>query len=231
MNSDHIILRTTPEDVSGIIAVKTAAWPEESADPELITAVLGAPDHLTFAAEKRGRIVGFVDSFFTQSKTALRWEVDLLAVEPRSRGEKLGEMLVRASCTAGYEMGADYCRALIRTSNIASQKTFARCGFQLEDQLLCLYAVTGGDCRAERADTTALILPVTTMNYQGVWLESQYARQDLIAAISHLTDDNNQTAGVVIPAVLIESCRTAEALGYVCFGTYQWWIHRNGKSV
>ena len=226
INTAHFIRRTTPVDVDGIDAVKSAAWPKENSDQRLIAMVLESSDHVTFAVETLGNIVGFVDGFLTHGNETLRWEVDLLAVAPGRRGMRLGDALVLASCTAGYEQGADFCRALIQVSNIASQKTFARSGFQLEDQPHRLYVASDGDNQPGLTDSTGLIIPVTTMNYQGIWLELHYAYTDLLAAKSNLMSNDIQVAGTVISEMLTESCRAAESLGYVCIGTYQWWIHR-----
>jgi GNAT superfamily N-acetyltransferase len=208
--------------------VKQVIWPEETADQELVAAVLESPDHSTLVAQKQREITGFVDGFLTRRGKETCWEVDLLAVEPESRGERLGEALVRANCAVGFEQGADACRSLIQVDNIASQKTFARCGFKLDEAPHMLFVTTEGDIPRDKADSARRIIPVVTMNYRGVWLESQFSYADLIAAKSAIGRDGGGIAGAVIPEALNASCQAAEALGYVPIGVYQWWHYRGG---
>lgn len=223
MTAEAIIRRANRDDLPGIHAVKIKTWPDEESDTGLILEVLDSPEHITIVAEHTGQIVGFVDGFVTYSETACRWEVDLLAVDPTFRGSRLGERLVRSSCTAGYGQGADYCRALIQVSNIASQKTFQRCGFFPEQRLNRLYVANAFSGSDEKAVPASFILRVNTMNYRGVWLESQFAKKDLMAARAFLSEEGIQIAGAVIPIDWKESCNAAEALGFQLIGIYQYW--------
>ncbi len=100
-------------------------------------------------------LIGFVDAFLTISEAGvLRWEVDLLGVHPAQRGRGVAAALIAASVKAGFAIGADRARALVRIENVASRKAFERCGFQAmeAEQILYVGDQMGADCAAGHAE-------------------------------------------------------------------------------
>ncbi|MCJ7622202.1 MAG: GNAT family N-acetyltransferase [Anaerolineaceae bacterium] len=221
---DFEIREATQKDISWITAVKKSCWPEENADPDLIKNVLEAPHHSIQVAVCDDVIAGFVDSFLTNAGDGTpRWEVDLLAVHPEYRGRKLGEQLVRASIGTKLAKQATLTRALIQVENIASQVTFSRCGFQLEEQVCSLFISNDQTQDSLLASVSLSLITVTTMNYRGLWLENEFTSESFRAALS-LLSSTLDIVGAIIPASQEAGCRAARKSGYKEIGQYQWWI-------
>ncbi len=193
---------------------------------ERIDEALRSGTHRTILALRQGKVVGFVDGFGTVGSQGLRWEFDLLAVEPGSRGKRLGEALVRANCQhlgcAPRFNGVSFIRALIQVENYASQKTFERCGFSPQGRG-CLYIGEGAVDAPGDGDTQARLIPVETMNYRGIWVEDSFSVEDLLAARALAQGSACDLAGAVIPSDLPQAHRNAEAAGYEPVEEYQWW--------
>ncbi len=226
-----------PEDAAEIAAIKKLCWPGEIVRPARIAETLRSSTHRTILALQQGRVVGFVDGFATTGSGGLRWEVDLLAVEPGSRGKHLGEVLVRANYQHlqrdPHYNGVSVVRALIQVENYASQKTFERCGFT-PGMCGCLYIGEGaGDAPGDTlgdADIQARLIPVDTMNYRGIWVEDSFSMDDFLAARVRAQSNSCDLAGAVIPSDLPQAFRHAEAAGYELVEEYQWWCKDLGTQ-
>lgn len=229
--------RAAVDDAPGIARVKAAAWPGEESDAAYIARVIPLPDHASQVAEDgRGGVVGFVDGFLTLSQAgALRWEVDLLAVDPACHGQGIGTALVQASTEAGRDSGAALARALIKVGNVPSERAFARCGYGVEGMVRVLYVGRGEAATAERArhgaplqsasEDDAYLLPVTTFGYRGIWIEGRVTPQSLETARAACARHGwSGGAGTLIPADDARTVSIAEAAGFAPVGEYRWWV-------
>ncbi|MBZ0299069.1 MAG: GNAT family N-acetyltransferase [Anaerolineae bacterium] len=210
-----------------IAGLKQQVWPRETTDVSQIARVLHDPNHRTHVAvEDAGRIVGFVDSFSTRrADGCLRWELDLLAVHPACQGQKIGQRLIRAATDAGFQMGAALARALVQIDNRASQGALQRCGYRRDDRVLQLMVSTHSvDSEAVLPDG-AVLIPVTTMNYSGLWLEGAIDALSIQAAQAVQTRAAVDLVGTLLPSDSDDLLAQAEALGFGPVEQFQWWVH------
>jgi GNAT superfamily N-acetyltransferase len=228
------IRQATSDDAPEIALLKSLTWPDESVDVAQIARAIREPGHATFVAAGDGGLVGFVDGFSTLSSAGVqRWEVDLLAVHPHYRGQRLGARLVRANTAAGRQRGAAVVRSLIHVENIASQQTFARCAYQLDDTVCNLYVLPGVE-QGVQLPPDAHLVPVNTFNYRGLWLETGgspigTSHRDIGTMLGRcgagaLLNGDWDLLGSVIPVEQAENERLAQAAGFVLVGQYQWWF-------
>jgi ribosomal protein S18 acetylase RimI-like enzyme len=218
------IRRAESDDAAAIAHVKRMVWPTETTDLSQIARAIEDPSHVTFVAQVDGLIVGFVDGFVTvQDDGMRRWEVDLLGVIPECRGKRIGERLVQASTAAGAQRQVALARGLVHIQNVASQRTFARCGYDPDNTLLNLYiSAESADGVPERSPSGSLI-PVQTFNYRGLWIEGHLSEEAFLAAQAARARGNLDLVGALIPADQVESNAAAHASGFRRVGPYQWW--------
>jgi GNAT superfamily N-acetyltransferase len=221
------IKRATPDDASGIQIVHTAVWPDGNVSLNNITQVLACADHVTHVATVNDRLVGFVDGFSTRSQTGvLRWEVDLLAVDPAFQGRGIATRLVAACTSAGQCEGVNFARALIKIDNTASERTFARCGYQV-DSTPCVLLVSTCDNPVNVQQPPGLqLVPVRTLSYRGFWLEGELSLTDFAAAQHIGTQQKADVVGAVIPLSEHDRIHAATQAGYHLVGQYQWWFRQ-----
>jgi len=228
------IRRANLEDAPGITAVKQGAWPGDSHDETQVAAALNEPDHAAFIAVlerslQGGRVIGFCDGMLTLAADgARRWEVDLLAVLAEARGQGVGRALIAACVEAGRATGAGSIRSLIASENIASQRAFARCGFQSDGDPCRLYVCTdrqpdGGLDSPSVVPDGAYLIPVITCNYSGLWIEGALSAEAFRLARAICDRHNWDVAGAVIPAADRAAQEAAQFAGYALVGEYHWW--------
>lgn len=226
MKGQNKIRPATVDDAAGIAEVKSRVWPDEATDMTRIATALSNSDHAAFVASHSGLIVGFIDSFATFSSQGIkRWEVDLLAVNPDHRGQRLGERLVRASTAAGRRKGATIARALVHVENAVSQRTFAGCAYQ-PSEVVCNLYVSASKLDALQAARSAQgmhLIPVNTFNYRGLWLEGSFTLARFNAAQKVLASGNWDLVGAVVPINQVESNRAARDAGFASKGHFRWW--------
>lgn len=212
-------------DAPALMHVHQLTWPDEPVSLGRVESVLADPDHAVFVAEGEGSLVGFVDGFTTLSATGIpRWEVDLLAVQPAWRGLHLGQRLVQASQREGHSRGAALVRALIEVENLASQISFARCGFRREEAVLGLYVAAGEPSTQRQFPPPAgHLIPVNTINYEGLWLEEDFSGPSLAAARAASARGHLDLAGALVEQTTPEVQRALQQAGFSCRGRYQWW--------
>jgi GNAT superfamily N-acetyltransferase len=214
------------DDANPITAIKRLAWPEEDCDPAQVGAVLAAPTHQTHVVEINGEMAGFVDGFLTRDAAGqTRWEVDLLAVHPKHSGRGLGSRLISANTQAGLQAGAVLVRALIHVENHASAGAFTRSGYKSqpgEYQLVILGKGAKPVSQISPLDKPYLV-PVSTINYSGLWQESHFTPQGFAAACLALNACDHELVGAIIPSENYAALTTAAAAGFIPIGNYRWW--------
>ena len=219
------------DDAQGIRRVRERVWPHDPVEETRIDAALCASDHSTSVAISEDAVIGFVDGFVTVSAAGIRrWEVDLLAVHPASRGQGIASQLVEHSTRAGLEHGAALARALIQVDNTASQRAFEKNAYITNSITHHLYVTS-----ARYMGGALPVLPgmhavvVSTLNYRGVWLEGCWTADAFRAAQALLAQHQCDVAGAVIPAHDADAGRAAQVAGYELIALYHWWyrdLHR-----
>jgi GNAT superfamily N-acetyltransferase len=215
----HIIRPATLDDARGIAGVMAAVWPDEAVDESLIGAAIAHPGHAAFvAAAPDGRTLAFADGFTTGLPDGrLRWELDLLGTLPEARGRGLGTELIRACTAAGWQRGAAFARALIRLGNAASERAFGRAGYTAEGPELSLY-VQSED--RDRAPAGMRPVPVTTMRYEGIWLEGPIGRPKPVAGRERR---RSQVIGVLVQSDNAAARESVLMCNFLPAGDFRWW--------
>lgn len=218
------IRQASPNDTHAIANILESVWPDEQADLARLAAVLKMPTHVTLVWLANQQIVGFIDAFETQAANgSRRWELDLLAVNPAHQGQGIGRQLIAAAKEVGIQRDIPFTRALIASHNIASQRAFARCGYQSDGKAHELYVSSKRSHYAHLMPTQSTLIPVSTLRYQGAWLEERWTTQALTAA-QHLREQNKwDIVGAVIPLAQPQSIQAAKEAAFEPIGRYSWW--------
>jgi len=188
-------------------------------------------------AEDGDDVVGFCSAFLTVDRGGnRRWEMDLIAVRPGQQGEGVGQRLIRQACRGAARQEAAVARALIRLSNIPSQRAFQRAGFATDRQgyLLLLWSSRPVEGSTTRPNDVSL-LPVDTLTYRGLWIEGleklAVGRQRLVvdAARSIAAREKRSNTGALIPNdkehLVAADLRSQAKL----HGAYYWYV-RHGSA-
>jgi len=211
------------DDVETIIDIVRKVWPDSDVHREAVWSAI-RQDHATLLAEVDGQAAGFVDGFVTTSFTGeRRWEVDLLAVAPQFQGQGIGRQLIGEHILYGQENRATYTRGLIEIQNVASQRAFARCGFQSDVSVCGLYIASVPLDLNGQAQLSKHLIPVHTINYKGWWLEGEQTANALSNARGFIQPDVYDLVGTLIPLTSSESIEQAVENGYELAGHYQFW--------
>jgi GNAT superfamily N-acetyltransferase len=91
-------------------------------------------DHFTdtsFAAERDGKLVGFLAGFISQSRPDEGY-IHFVGVDPAERGSGLGRLLYEAFFQAARARGCVLVRAITSPVNLGSIEFHRRMGFQFE---------------------------------------------------------------------------------------------------
>jgi hypothetical protein len=70
---------------------------------------------------------------------------------------------------------------------------------------------------------SSFLIPVTTFNYRGLWLEGTLDYDAFTCASAIRSQYKLDVAGAVIPASQEKAITAAQQAGYVFVGDYQWW--------
>ena len=119
---------------------------------------------------------------------------------------------------------------LIQVENIASQVTFARCGFQRDEQVCNLFISDDPVSDSLLISVSLSLVSVTTMNYHGLWLEDEFTSESFRTAQALRSKNTLDIVGAIIPAGLEAGCQAAEETGYKEIGQYQWWIWKKTRA-
>lgn len=214
--------RATPADADALAALLRAVWPDESTQESRIAAALWEATHTALLVHHDERLLGLVDSFETRDSNGhLRWEVDLLAVHPDARGQGVGSQLVQAATEVGWQRGSHFARGLVATDNLASQRTFARCGYHSTGEEYRLFLSSDGEPSDDHEDNNTLL--VSTFRYRGLWVEGGLTVARLHAAQQQRARHALDVVGAVIPLSHPASLDAAQAAGFTEAGRYHWW--------
>lgn len=196
--------------------------------PDLSRIARLIPLHTTLVADYSGQVVGFIDVFTTIAQDgSTRLEIDLLGVDPAFQGRGIARRLIRTAIEASVggngQSPISLARALIRTSNLASRRSFAACGFEAASMPYHLYTNSPADGTLSPNSSLAHFIPVETLTYSGIWVEGELSRAAFddarVTAFRHGMD----TVGVLIRADDLMTLRTAEQAGYQHSGEFDWW--------
>jgi ribosomal protein S18 acetylase RimI-like enzyme len=216
------IRRAMLADAEQIATIRQAVWPDSSVDLAHIATVLSDPQHQTIVAVSDNRMTGYMACFATLAQDGTRrWEMDELAVHPDYRRQQIGYRLVAEATKAGRQYRAVFARALIEVNNLASQQTFARCGYKTDASIYGLYICTMFTSGQASVPPDLHLVPVQTLSYRGVWLEGKLS-QEAFAAVRHL--NNYGLAGALIPLSNHPAIYAAARAGFRLVNNYQWWI-------
>lgn len=212
-----------PADAPTMAALLSTTWPDDTADAARIARLLTTGSgHVTRVACDDDRLVSFVDAFATTSADGVRrWEVDLLAVDAAYRGQGIARRIIGDSVAAGEAAGADVARALVRVGNVGAERAFAANGFTPDATPQHLMVSDAPAPDAPPLPDGALLIPVETFVYTGVWLEDDHSADAFVAARAARDRLGVDVAGVVTPP---DALTMAQACGYAQVNVYRWWL-------
>lgn len=211
-------------DTADIARLIFQTWNTPAHDDQIID-ILSRPDAPVWIATSDAGFAGFCAGFMTSSHAGTpRWEVDLLAVTPESRGQGIGRNLVARSVESGRERGAALCRGLIAVDNGTSARCFEVNGFRAD--AICNLWI--GPPAAHQLPSSPYpdrvhLIPVETLTYRGIWVEGRYDTQALAAAQQMALSEGRNTVGAVIPDGMGHD---GSHLQFAHIDTYKWWILR-----
>jgi GNAT superfamily N-acetyltransferase len=222
----NMIRKATPNDTKPIKILKDTIWPSDSTTEEHIQTILNDPKQTIIINEINSEITGLTAAFATTSQDKIkRWEVDLLAVHPQYQRQGIAKNLVNAITEIGREKDTKITRALIQIENIGSQRTFAACGYTTNSDIQTLYVSDGENTSTPDSVDECYLIPVSTLNYRGVWIEDKFLPETFKLAQTMRTRHQWDIAGAVIPTTNKQAITTAEANGFTFINYFQTWIY------
>ncbi len=222
-----ILRRAGAEHAPDITAIKACIWSDDDHSQAQVLGALQQADHAAFiAVTDDNRVAGFVDSLATADIDGrIRWEIDLLAVHPDFQGQKIGQQLIAAATQAGRDAGIAHARALVQVENHASQGAFRHCGYVTDRQGYRLMISSDRQAGAVQAPNSAVLIPVVTMNYSGLWLEGAITPAYLEAGKIECTRRGLDLEGTLIRDTDSAPRSAADRAGYRFIEAFQWWTH------
>ena len=218
------ILSATRSHLDGLLKVYANVW-TDSVDPINVERVLQNHDHVTQVAIQNSIVVGFVDGFETLSiRRERRWEVDLLAVHGDFQYQGVGSALIQANLAAAKSSGCKITRALIATDNYASQKAFHKNQFEPDETVLSLYMHSQPTNQYATPNKQAHLITVDTINYRGIWVEGEFARQDLRAACYQRSLAKLDVVGCLVAQNDEAKIDLLQEQDFEPTGSWQFWI-------
>jgi N-acetylglutamate synthase-like GNAT family acetyltransferase len=220
-----MIRKATVNDAQAIKTLKDTIWPSDATDEKHITSIISNPNQTIFIDEINAEITGLAAGFMThfQDNTP-RWEIDLLAVHTDHQRKGIAKNLVNALTEVGREQGAKTARALIQTQNIGSQRTFSACGYVTDGDIRALYVSDAESANNVESIDGCHLIPVSTLNYNGVWIEGEFKPESFILGQAMRTQHQWDIAGAIIPIANEQAITDAEANGFVFINHFQAWI-------
>lgn len=220
---NYQVRHATIEDAPGIARIMQASGLDHTPDLERIARVI--PEHCTLVAVDGSEITGFVDSFATIAPNGtVRWEIDLLGVHPAWQGRGIARQLVSESVSERAQYGAQQTRALLRSDNLPSRRTFAWCDFKPEHVPFNLYAGTPQGGQIQYLPRDMHLVSVSTLTYSGIWIDRELSPAAFQIARAVLQRYGWTVAGALIPADAIDVIHLAVRAGYTLTGEFDWWI-------
>ena len=209
----------TLENSAAIADLLRIVWPSEKAAPAQVASVLENPQHVVRVAHSDNQIVGLVSGFPTKTQAGEpRWEVDLLAVHPVSRRQGIAKELIQRCTNDGREAGTILARALVETTNTASQHAFAAAGYAMQLETYTGYVSHTGLLAHSPARPHSLhLIPVRTLVYTGAWIEGTLTDIGLQWARCLQAERGWERLGTLVTSDL-------HSAGFEPVGTFAWWI-------
>ena len=156
-------------DAAAIHRILSEVW-GESLLVEVFRDYVTQADRAVLLAAVDGKAEGFISAFFTSAPVS-RWEVDLLAVRPRSQGMGIGTALLESIIATAPKTSPLIARAAVRTENVRSQRAFAKAGFETDSGVRKLMLWEPAIGRPQPPANGVTLLPVETLTYRGLWIE------------------------------------------------------------
>lgn len=207
----------TPADAPAIAQIICSAF-QEPANPTQVQIALTHAQHTTIVAHLDETLIGFVDGFFTSALDGtIRQELDLLAVHPEYQGRGIAKRLIRQFTAPDH-----LTRALVATDNTRMQSTMRRMHFRALPQTYHLY-ISEQSASPIPMPAEAHCIPVTTMNYSGLWLEGQMNHLALQAAHALRSQQNLDLVGILVTDNT-QAQRLVQA-GFTHIKAYHWWLN------
>ena len=202
------VRRATAEDAEGICRVLHKIW-NQRIDEEVFNAHLHSDKCGIWVATANGDVAGFVSAFQTCDLNHRgRWEIDLVAVRPPSRGRGLGQRLVCRAWKESERLKLNFSRAFIRVTNAESQRVFQKVGFVTDRRLYILHLWPPIPSNEEvQCSKRVNLIPVDTLTYRGLWIEgltSGHLSKDdqhrvVLSAQYRISLDSRLNTGAFIP--------------------------------
>jgi ribosomal protein S18 acetylase RimI-like enzyme len=206
-----VFLRAKTAHAAQMASIIAEVWPDQVPEEAYLARVLQSPETCCIAAlDAAHRAVGFCAAFMTSdSGGEPRWEVDLLAVLPESRGTGLAHKLVDRALEFGIEAGAHSARAVVRIGNTPAERTFRRAGFTSQGGERRLVISSRGEVTPQ-SDLPEGVIPVSTLTYSGLWVEGEKTPEIFRAAQGYARQHGLQTVGALCEQhtaqILLDAC-------------------------
>ena len=214
------IRRATVQDAPSIAEIIESAFTEDASVAQVKTCI-EQQNFCTYVAEMENRVIGFVFGFITTSIDGTkRCELDLLAVHPDFQGRGAGTKLTEYFTADKTE--ADCIRALIKVDNIRMEKALTRVGYTT-DNVVCGLYVSSETAGSETASEGSHLIPVTTMTYNGIWLEGQVTPQAINVALSSKKREND-IVGAVVPISDESAIKALNSANFNFINHYRRWV-------
>ena len=218
------ILSAARSHLDGLLSVYSNVW-ENSVNPTNIERVLQNHDHVTQIAMQNSIVVGFVDGFETLGiRRERRWEIDLIAVQQDFQHQGVGSALIQANLVTAKTRGCQVTRALIATDNYASQKAFRKNQFKPDETILSLYIHSQPTNQYATPNKQAHLITVDTINYRGIWVEGEFAQQDLLAACYQRSLAKLDVVGCLVAQNDAAKIDLLQEQNFESTGSWQFWI-------
>lgn len=221
------IRRAECSDSPGIVACLQAIWQVEP-EAAYIETLIGQGLQKLWLLDADGEIGGFVAGFMTISSQLRRWEIDLLGLQVAWRGQGFAPQLIARSLEDGLAQHSTLARAVIRTDNSASQRSFARLGFSRSVAEYELYLWEGLSSEVPYPpDEQLAVFPVETLMYRGLWLENlsllsaAHQQQAVQAARAQVAAEGRDNTGAFLPTDREQPAELSPAL--VPQNRSHWW--------
>jgi len=215
------IARSTAGDAAAIAAIAAQAFGERPSPMHLFGALRRGHN---LVARGGGEPLGFAGTFITRAGSGQRrFELDLLAVAARARGNGIGGHLLQACVSAARSQHASLLRALVACDNEPMQQLCARQGLQCDGEP-SLLMVTKPRWKVPCAlPAGGQALRVDTLLYRGIWLEGTLQPALLQAAHAAASRERRGRIGAVIPVRDCCAERRLRRSGFALVGEYAWW--------
>ena len=202
-----VLRRADHADVAAIDAVVREVWGQEIL-PDVCQAQIEGDASALWVAEEQDEVLGFISAFLTVDRAGCRrWEMDLVAVRPEQQGRGLGRRLIKRACRDAAGQAACLARALIRVSNVPSQKAFQRVGFTTDREVHRLLLWPPGTVEGPtRCPESVSLVAVDTLTYRGLWIEGltralpSEQRSAVRMARATISQEDRLNTGALLPA-------------------------------